>query len=116
MAKQKVKIEDLCSVLEMPLRAWTLTPDMHPEEARIRLAAFKLFAKDQRNILAKRYHPDMPKGDIEKMAEVNAMYDVVKELEITIKQVKPRPTVVHFRTFSGSVFTNSSSSSTFTMY
>jgi len=45
------------------------------------LGKFKKLVKKQRKKLARKYHPDMPKGDEEKMKQINDAVDFVMGLK-----------------------------------
>ncbi len=99
---QKVRIDDVCRILEIPVSSYGLDEHMSKEKAEKALQDFKDLVKKQHRVLAKKYHPDKTGGDDEKIKEINATIDLVMKLEITRVQ-QPRPQNVHFH-FSSNPF------------
>lgn len=56
------------------------------------LDRFKNLVKKQRKKLARKYHPDMPKGNEEKMKQINDAVDFIMNL----KAIRRQPAPVHF--------------------
>lgn len=113
MQQQKMRIEDICRILEIPVSSYGLNGNMPKEIAEKALQNFKDIVKKQHRILAKKYHPDLPSsGEHEemKMKEINATIDLIMKLKIT-KTKPPAPTMqfhFHSHSFGGSTWTNNS--------
>lgn len=108
--EKKVPIEDVCKILEIPVSFWIVEKSMSSEQAKVALGEFKDIVKNQRKVLAKKYHPDMPRGDELKMKVINDMVDIVMKLEITVLKPKPQKIKFHFysNTSRGSFFNDGS--------
>lgn len=106
--QQKVPIEDVCKVFEIPISSWAVRGHLSVEQARTALEEFKAIVKTQRKMLAKKYHPDKTGGDDTRIKKINAMYDVVMKLEITVLRQRPQPHTIKFH-FSSNPFSNDSS-------
>lgn len=113
--QQKMSIEVICNILEIPVSSYGLNERMSKEQAEKALQDFKDLVKKQWRILAKKYHPDLPSsGDYElnRMKEVNATIDLIMKLKIT--QMKPKPPIMKFHFHSSGGFSgNNTTSSTF---
>lgn len=107
--KQKVPIEDVCSILEIPVSSWAVKGHLNSEQANLALEEFKAIAKKQKIILSKKYHPDKIGGDEEKLKEINATIDLVMKLKITILKPKPQNITFHFNVSSNNNSTSSAS-------
>ena len=105
---QKVPIEEVCRILELPVSSWTLQRDMSVEQAQQSIDDFKNLVKTQRRELAKKYHPDKTGGDDSKIKQINNMVDIVNKIEITKMQRKLQPQNIRFH-FSSNPFGNSNS-------
>jgi len=63
------------------------------EELKSRMEDFKADVNKKRRDLAKKYHPDVKGGSVEKMQEINSAVDMLLKLEVQIRPVQP---VMHF--------------------
>lgn len=105
--ERKVTIEEVCSILEIPVSSYAVKEHMSSEQAKVALEEFKAIVKRQKVVLSKKHHPDKPNGDEEKLKRINATVDLVMKLEITILKQKPKTVV--FRSYynpSGHPFEN----------
>jgi len=111
-SQQKVPIEEVCRILELPVSVWKLNPKMGVEQAQSFVEEFKELVKKQRKILAKKYHPDKTGSDDSRIKQINNMVDIVMKLEITAqRRQRPQNIRFHFTSASGG---NSTASSGYT--
>jgi hypothetical protein len=73
-------------------------------EALEQMKLFKKLVRKQKRVLSRKYHPDKPGGNLEKMKAVNNVVDYIQTLVIE----PPRPQPVFFRF----IHTGTSASST----
>lgn len=115
--QKKIQINEVLTILELPMNSWTLNNlQISIEEAKILLKEFKVLVKKQHRILIKKYHPDIPaNGQIEenKMKQINAVMDVIKQLKILQQPPRPQKVTVRFYRTTGFGGTSSATSSNF---
>ena len=109
-----MRIEDICSILELPVSSYGLDERMSKDEADKALQDFKDLVKKQWRVLAKKYHPDLPssgEAELARMQEINATIDIIMKLKITKIAQKPRPQNVQFHFTSQNPFGDNSTTS-----
>lgn len=76
---------------------------------------FKIFVKQRRRELAKKYHPDKNPEHTDRMKTINAVVDFVQLLKLTPPKPKPVMKVYHYvyRVNTGSIFDSSTSGTDF---
>ena len=77
---QRVSIQDLMKILELPSR------EFEKIKSEKTLQDFKNLIKQQRRFLAKKYHPDKENGSLEKMKQVNQICDLFLTAKIQYRQ------------------------------
>lgn len=93
--QKQINLNDLLEIVEMKGSLnELLTGRCSMEQGKKILSKFKEDLKKQRKDLARRYHPDMSGGSVEKMQMINDAVDNLMKLEI---QPQPVQRVVYYQ-------------------
>ena len=104
-------INQALDILELAHSTFDVMSAPNPNLAAKKLNDFKDLVKKQRKLLTKKYHPDLPDGNQEKMKLINNVVDELLKIQIRIQ----RPVqVVYTHVFysQGNGYYSDSSSST----
>lgn len=77
-----MNIQDVLRIMELPPTTFKLGPNQTFDEAQLLLEEFKKEIHKQRRRLAKKYHPDVSQGNIDKMQVINQIVELVDKMRI----------------------------------
>lgn len=78
---QQANLFQLIEAIELPISCLDFLNSDY-QQGMAGLEEFKKLVKSQKRILSKKYHPDKPGGDIDKMKAVNNIVDFIQTLKI----------------------------------